>query len=74
MLLLLLWFLLSQPSQGATGLHPVTSVRLGGSQGEWFVLGLSSAAAVVPQGLPPKWFGQERSWGGDVESGCAVTP
>lgn len=24
-------------------------------------------------GLPPRLFGQERLWGGDVEGGCALT-
>lgn len=28
------------------------------------LLGLSSASSGVPQGLPPRWFGQERLWGG----------
>lgn len=55
-------FLLSQPSQEVTGLDPVLSTRLDGSQGQWF--GFTGRAllhaAVVPQGLWLRWSGQER--------------
>lgn len=55
-------FLLSQPSQETTGLDPVSSTRLDGSQGQRF--GFTGRAllhaAVVPQGLWLRRSGRER--------------